>query len=75
MESNAKILKNWKDRHIKIRNRITEIIEGKNDSLKIELLKHNFLNLGILTDIKFGRCNIDDYSMGIREIDWYNIRI
>ena len=35
---------------MEIRNRITEIIEGQNDSLKTELLKYEFLNLGVLTN-------------------------
>lgn len=47
---NSSILGNWKERHIKIRNRITEIVEGRNDSLKAEILKNEFLNLGLLTN-------------------------
>ncbi|NNC71134.1 MAG: hypothetical protein HKN90_09965 [Flavobacteriaceae bacterium] len=47
---NSAILDNWKEQHIKIRNRITEIVEGQNDSLKTELLKYKFLNLGVLTN-------------------------
>lgn len=47
---NEAILKNWKERHVDIRNRITEVIEGKNDSIKIELQKSDYLNLGILTN-------------------------
>lgn len=47
---NSAILDNWKERHVKIRNRITEIIDGRNDSLKSELLQYEFLNLGILTN-------------------------
>ncbi|WP_460219436.1 hypothetical protein [Psychroserpens sp. MEBiC05023] len=50
LNRNSTIIANWKERHIKIRNRITEIIEGRNDSLKNELLKSNFLNLGVLTN-------------------------
>lgn len=47
---NSAILDNWKVQHIEIRNRITEIIEGRDDSLKTELLKYEFLNLGVLTN-------------------------
>lgn len=47
---NSSILQNWKEKHIKVRNRITEVIEGRNDSLKTELLKYEFLNLGVLTN-------------------------
>ncbi|EDP69588.1 hypothetical protein FBALC1_05368 [Flavobacteriales bacterium ALC-1] len=47
---NSEIIANWKEKHIKIRNRITQIVEGKNDSLKTELLKYDFLNLGVLTN-------------------------
>lgn len=38
----------WQKKHVKIANRINDIAEGKNDSLKTELLKHDFFNLGIL---------------------------
>lgn len=47
---NSSILENWKEQHIEIRNRINEVIEGKNDSLKTELMKQNYLNLGVLTE-------------------------
>ncbi|MCG2432122.1 hypothetical protein [Aequorivita xiaoshiensis] len=50
LSQNSKILVNWKEKHMEIRNRITEIIEGQNDSLKTELLKYEFLNLGVLTN-------------------------
>ncbi len=49
---NSAILGDWKEHHIKIRNRITEIVEGQNDSLKTELLKYEFLNIGVLTNNK-----------------------
>ncbi len=49
---NSVILSDWKEHHIKIRNRITEIVEGRNDSLKTELLKYEFLNIGVLTNNK-----------------------
>lgn len=47
---NQSILSNWKDRHIEIRNRITNVIEGQADSIKTELKKHDYLNLGVLTN-------------------------
>ncbi|MDT0643967.1 hypothetical protein RM553_14105 [Zunongwangia sp. F363] len=46
---NQEILKNWKERHIKIRNRISAILEGKNNGLKEDLKNQPYLNLGILT--------------------------
>lgn len=49
---NSEILSDWKEHHIKIRNRITDIVNGKNDSLKTELLKYEFLNIGVLTNNK-----------------------
>jgi hypothetical protein len=52
LHRNAGILKNWKEQHIEVRNRITDILEGRNDSLKTELLKYEFLNLGVLTNNK-----------------------
>lgn len=50
LDDNATILKEWKEQHTDIRERIGAIIEGKNDSLKNELLKYPYLNLGVLTD-------------------------
>jgi len=47
---NSAIINNWKEKHTKIRDRITEIVEGRNDSLKTELLKYNYLNLSVLTN-------------------------
>lgn len=52
LKRNAAILVHWKEQHIEIRDRISQIIEGKNDSLKTELLKYEFLNLGVLTNNK-----------------------
>jgi len=50
LHRNAAILKNWKIKHIKIRDRISRMVEGKNDSLKTELKKYSFLNMGVLTN-------------------------
>lgn len=47
---NQSILSSWKDKHIEIRNRISNVIEGQADSLKMELKKNNYLNLGVLTN-------------------------
>ncbi|MEQ9310375.1 MAG: hypothetical protein RLN90_13050 [Balneolaceae bacterium] len=52
LHRNSVILSDWKDHHIKIRIRISKIVEGQNDSLKIELLKCDFLNIGVLTNNK-----------------------
>jgi hypothetical protein len=49
LETNAAILKNWKERHKSIRDRITRIIDGEEDSLKAELMNYDFLNFGLLT--------------------------
>lgn len=50
LKKNAAILVNWKAKHIPIRNRITDVLEGRNDSLRSELLQYEFLNLGLLTN-------------------------
>ena len=50
LHRNSSILEHWKAQHIKIRNRIAEVVEGRNDSLKTELLQYEFLNLGVLTN-------------------------
>lgn len=47
---NQAILQNWKEKHIAVRDRISSILEGESDSLKTELKKHDYLNLGVLTN-------------------------
>ena len=47
---NQAILKNWKQSHIKMRDRITNIIGGKEDSLKMKLAASDYLDLGLLTN-------------------------
>lgn len=48
--NNQSILGNWKSNHTEIKNRISGIIAGEADSLKMELEKYNYLNLGVLTN-------------------------
>lgn len=50
LAQNQEILIRWKEKHLKIRTRISTILEGKNDSLKTELQQGQFFNLSILTD-------------------------
>ncbi len=50
LNRNALIVKDWKARHIIIRDRIVSINNGNNDSIKNELLKNKFFDLGILTN-------------------------
>ena len=50
LQQNANIIKRWKDRHDVIRDRITDVIEGRNDSLKQAMQKYQYLNLGLLTE-------------------------
>jgi len=47
---NSAIIEAWHKRHVQIKEKIEEIGSGKNDSLKSELLKYEFLNLGVLTN-------------------------
>ncbi len=47
---NRAILKNWKEKHVEIRDIISSTIRGEADSIKVELQKYNYLNLGVLTD-------------------------
>ena len=47
---NANIMKRWKERHVAIRDRISDVIEGRNDSLKQAIQTYQYLNLGLLTD-------------------------
>lgn len=48
--ANQSILAKWKTRHNAIKERISLMINGQGDSLKAELRKNNYLNLGVLTD-------------------------
>jgi hypothetical protein len=47
---NSAIIDTWYEKHEKIKHRINDLVSGKNDSLKTELLKYDFLDLGILTN-------------------------
>ncbi len=47
---NQAILQNWKEKHIAVRDRISSILAGESDSLKAELRKYDYLNLGVLTN-------------------------
>ena len=47
---NQSIIRHWKEKHVAIRNRISDLIEGRNDSLKQEMAKLSYLNLGLLTN-------------------------
>lgn len=49
---NKQILIDWKENHIKIRDKISSIAYGQNDSLQTALERFDFLNFGILTDNK-----------------------
>ena len=50
LNRNALIVKDWKARHIAIRDRIISINNGNNDSIKSELRKNKFFVMGLLTD-------------------------
>ncbi|MGK7391401.1 MAG: hypothetical protein ACNS60_13680 [Candidatus Cyclobacteriaceae bacterium M2_1C_046] len=49
IQRNTEIIEDWISRHTEIRDRITMIIEGKNDSLRTELLNYKYLKINILT--------------------------
>ncbi|MDW3195131.1 MAG: hypothetical protein R8G66_22345 [Cytophagales bacterium] len=49
---NQAILDRWKDQHQTVLGRLTELIEGKNDSLKQAIASKTYLDLGFLTDNK-----------------------
>ena len=50
LNRNALIVKDWKAKHITIRDRIVSINNGKNDSIKSELRKNKYFDLGVLTN-------------------------
>ncbi|MCH2084151.1 MAG: hypothetical protein MK226_17270 [Saprospiraceae bacterium] len=47
---NAGIVNDWYPRHKATMEKINDIVEGRNDSLKNEFLKYQFLNLALLTE-------------------------
>jgi hypothetical protein len=50
LQQNHYILNRWKEKHIEVRNRISSVINGESDSLRSELEKFDYLNLGVLTN-------------------------
>jgi hypothetical protein len=50
LNRNALIVKDWKARHIIIRDRIVSINNGDLDSIKSELLQNKYFDLGVLTN-------------------------
>tara|TARA_R110000850_G_C9996309_1_gene468318 strand:- start:48782 stop:49399 length:618 start_codon:yes stop_codon:yes gene_type:complete len=54
---NERVLKDWKERHTQISEKLTQLIEGENDSLIGEIKKNKFFNIGLITE---NRSLIDD---------------
>ncbi|MGB0892589.1 MAG: hypothetical protein ACPGUU_09575 [Flavobacteriaceae bacterium] len=52
LKNNYNILKGWQKNHTLMNANISKIVEGKNDSLKEQLNKGNYLNFGLLTNGK-----------------------
>jgi hypothetical protein len=50
LQQNQYILNRWKEKHIEVKNRISSVINGESDSLRSELEKFDYLNLGVLTN-------------------------
>ncbi|MEQ8581341.1 MAG: hypothetical protein RIC30_13615 [Marinoscillum sp.] len=50
LEQNLTIVQTWKERHSSIRNRLSDLNEGKTDTLKQQLQQYPFFNFGVLTD-------------------------
>ncbi len=50
LKQNSEVIDIWHENHLQIYNRIEDMAEGRNDSLKTELLKLDFLNMGVLTN-------------------------
>lgn len=50
LNRNALIVKDWKTRHDIIRDRLVSINNGNNDSIKRELLRNKYFDLGIITN-------------------------
>lgn len=52
LELNHKAIQAWHSHHQQIQNRITAMLQGRNDSLISELKKYKTFNLGVLTQDK-----------------------
>ena len=52
LKNNSKIIKEWNVKHQEIKQNLDDILVGKNDSLKSQLFKNNFLHPEILTNKK-----------------------
>lgn len=50
LKANEECLIKWKEKHTKIKERLSLVIEGRNDSLKNELLSYNYFNFSPLSD-------------------------
>ena len=50
LSQNLTILQTWKERHSAIGNLLSQLNEGKNDSLKQQFLDYSHFNLGLLTN-------------------------
>lgn len=48
--ANQSILANWRSKHAELNNRIISVVNGQEDSLKTELKKYDYFNLGVLTN-------------------------
>lgn len=52
LHRNSRVVDTWQVHHGKITERLTDIVEGKNDSLKIKLREKNYLDLALITENK-----------------------
>lgn len=50
LKRNAEIMKNWHPRHKATMERINDVLEGRNDSLKNKFYDYQFLNLALITE-------------------------
>ncbi len=50
LEQNLAIVQTWKERHSAIRDKLNQVNEGKNDTLKQQLRQYPFFNFGVLTN-------------------------
>jgi len=52
LKNNSKVVKEWNVKHLEIKQRLGDILKGKNDSLKSQLLAGNSLHFEVLTNKK-----------------------
>jgi hypothetical protein len=52
LHKNSEIIKQWHELHSMVKDKTTQVVENKQDSLRQKMLQYDFLNLAVLTNDK-----------------------